>query len=252
MNYDLILTPAGHLLLRDVEGCDDPDAWMKRAVAAFSSSQAAGLFALATTKPDTPPSPSFSFWRDFACRYLTELCRTPESAGDRHDPIDPPVPAEMATTLLSAPPMQGGEYLNDAVLQEIWANLDSWVKNEISSSGDGLGGWLKKHAAIWHQVGRVCFHLAENKHNPELPFAFLATYAPRLSKGGRVQYQPLGKALQEYAGEKNKKVLINLLSPVHLASEKSDFVHDLVESSEVFHPLAWTPGEAFSQGCAFT
>ena len=140
--------------------------------------------------------------------------------------------------------MQGGEYLNGDVLEELWADLDQWVKDEVSSSGNGLAEWLKKHAAIWHQVGRVCFHLAENKRDPKLPFAFLATYAPRLSKAGRLQYQPLGKALQEYAGEKNKRALINLLSPVHLASEKSSFVKDLVESGEVFHPLAWTPGEA--------
>ena len=245
MDYDLVLAPSGHLLLREAEGSGEPDAWMKRAVAAFSSSQAAGLFSLAATRPDTPPSPSFSFWRDFACRYLTELCRTPEFAVDCLDPIDPPIPAKIATTLLSAPPMQGGEYLNGDVLQELWANLDSWVKNEVSSFGGGLAGWLKKHAAIWHQVGRVCFHLAENKRDPELPFAFLATYAPQLSKVGRVQYQPLGTALQEYAGEKNKKALINLLSPVHLASEKSGFVKDLVDSGEVFHPLAWTPGEAY-------
>ena len=99
VNYDLVLTPTGHLLLREAEGSGDLDAWMKRAVAAFSSSQAAGLFSLAATRPDTPPSPSFSFWRDFACRYLTELCRTPEFTGDSLDPIDPPILAEIAPTL---------------------------------------------------------------------------------------------------------------------------------------------------------
>ncbi len=94
-------------------------------------------------------------------------------------------------------------------------------------------------------MGRVCFHLAENKRDPDFPFAFLATYAPSLSKGGRVQYQPLSKALQEYAGERNKKALIKLLSPVHRASEKVAFVKELVDSGDVFHPLAWTPGEAY-------
>ena len=245
MSYELIITPAGHLLLREAEGNGELDAWTKRVVAAFSLSQAAGLFALAATKHDMPPSPSFCYWRDYACRYLTELCRTPESSGDGFHHINPLEPAEMATILLSAPPMPGGEYLSVAVLEETWNSLDLWVKSEIVSHGMSLGGWLKKHAPIWHQVGRVCFHLAENKRDTQLPFAFLATYAPRLSQGGCVQYQPLGKALQEYAGEKNKKALINLLSPVHLASEKSDFVRDLVESGDVFHPLAWTPAEAY-------
>jgi SNF2 family DNA or RNA helicase len=39
--------------------------------------------------------------------------------------------------------------------------------------------------------------------------------------------------------------LVNLLSPVQRASEKVDFVKDMVDSGEVFHPLAWTPGEAY-------
>ena len=127
MSRELILTPAGHLLLREdeAERTDGPNAWMKRVVDAFLSCQAAGLFALAATRPDTPPSPSLSFWRDFACRYLTRLCRTPEFAGDRLDPIDPPVPAEVATILLSVPPMQGGEYLNLDMLQGLWIDLDA-------------------------------------------------------------------------------------------------------------------------------
>ena len=247
MNYDLTLTPTGRLRLREVD--DDsgaaPDTWMKRVAAAFSSSQAAGLFALAAARPDAPPPPSFCFWRDFACRYLTQLCRTPELAGKQLDPIEPPLESDLATMLLSAPPMQGGEYLDAEVFCGLWADLDSWALNEIASSKDGLTGWLKKNAAIWRQVGRVCFHLAENKRDPDSPFAFLATYAPSLSRGGRVQYLPLGKALQEYAGERNKKALINLLSPVHRASEKIDFVKEMVESGDIFYPLAWTPGEAY-------
>lgn len=247
MNYYIRLTPTGHLRL--LEGDDNagttPDAWMKKVAAAFSSSQAEGLFTLAATRPDTPPPSSLSFWRDFACRYLTQLCRTPESAGKQLNPIEPPSDSELATMLLSAPPMQGGEYLSSEVFRSLWLDLDSWALKDIAVSKDGLVGWLKKNAASWHQVGRVCFHLAENKRDPELPFAFLATYAPSLSKGGQVQYRPLGKALQEYAGARNKKELINLLLPVHRASEKVDFVKKMVDSGDLFHPLAWTPDEAY-------
>jgi superfamily II DNA or RNA helicase len=246
MRFELILTPAGRLRLQ--QGDDDnratPDAWMMKAAAAFGSSQAEGLLALAATRPELPPPPSFAFWRDFACRYLTQLCRTPEAVGNRLDPIQAPEESQLAVMLLATPPMQGAEYLNTETLVELWTQLDTWVRREIVASKDGLAGWLKKHAAIWRQVGRVCFHLAENKHDPELPFAFMATYAPSLSRAGRVQYKPLGKALQEYAGQRNKKALINLLSPVQRASEKIGFVKELVESGDIFHPLAWTPGQA--------
>ena len=247
MTYELAISPAGRLRLREAshDSAVSPDAWMRRVAAAFSSSQAAGLFSLAATRPEIPPSPSLSFWRDFACRYLTRLCRTPESAGKGIKPIEPPDESELAAMLLAVPPMAGAEYLCRDILQDTWTDLDVWVRKQIATSKEGLAGWLKEHAAIWRQVGRVCFHLAENKRDPESPFAFLATYAPRLSKGGRVQYQPLGKALQEYAGERNKDALIKLLSPVHLASERIDFVRELVDSGDIFHPLAWTPGEAY-------
>ena len=121
VNCNLTLTPAGRLLLPEGEhdGTATPDAWMKRVADAFSSSQAAGLFSLAATSPDAPPSPSFSFWRDFACRYLTELCRTPESTGNQLDSIEPPFESELATMLLSAPPMQGGEYLSADVFRDV-------------------------------------------------------------------------------------------------------------------------------------
>ncbi|MFO7688912.1 MAG: DEAD/DEAH box helicase [Desulfobacterales bacterium] len=247
MRFELLLTPAGRLRLQqdDDDSGAAPDAWMMRVAAAFPSSQAAGLFALAATRPEMPPPPSFIFWRDFTCRFVTQLCRTPESVGNRLDPIEPPVEAELAVMLPSAPPMQGAEYLSVEVLADLWAQLDTWVRQQIAAAEVGLAEWLKKNAAIWRQVGRVCFHLAENKPDPELPFAFMATYAPSLSRAGRVQYQPLGKALQEYAGQRNKKALINLLSPVQRASEKIDFVREMVDSGDVFHPLAWTPGEAY-------
>jgi SNF2 family DNA or RNA helicase len=247
MNFGLILTPAGHLRLQENETLSGtpPDGWRKRVGAAFSSSQSEGLLALAGSRPETPLSPAVSFWRDFTGRYLTQLCRTPESVGNHLDPIDPPLESELAALMLSAPPMLGGEYLNNEVLRGLWYNLDVWARKEIAASNEGLTGWLKKHAPIWQQVGRVCFHLAENRRDPDFPFAFLATYAPSLSKGGRVQYQPLGKALQEYAGERNRKALIKLLLPVYRASERVSFIKELVDSGDVFHPLAWTTSEAY-------
>ena len=246
-SHELILRPSGRLVFR--EGCPaDPnglDAWTRRVARGFASCQAAGLFALAASRPDVPPSPSLSFWCDISCRYLTQLCRTPEHAGRHSEPMDPPGPEEIGSMLAGAPPMEGGEYLCADILQAVWMDLDAWIHESVKTSGLGLSEWLTKRAPRWHQVGRVCFHLAENKRDPEFPFAFMATYAPQLSRSGRVQYRPLGKALQEYAGVRNKKALIALLTPVHRAAEKSGLVKELVESGDVFHPLSWTPGEAY-------
>ena len=255
MRAELAVTPSGRIIV--VESAEDAEiasadfadglssSGIKAVTAAFNSSQAEGLFTLAAVKVEGSLPRSLDYWREFAARYLTELCHTPESANDEISPIPPPSPAELAKAILSVPPMQGAEYLTGSVLDGIWQDLDSWARSEIASSEKGLSAFLRERAPVWHQVGRVCFHLAENRRDPEHPFAFLATYSPKLAGGGRVQYQPLSKALQEYAGAKNKRGLINLLSPVHLASQKSGLVKELVDSGDIYHPLAWTPPEAY-------
>ena len=244
---DVILTPAGHLHWEDGDNNEVAvkDAWTATAAQAFAAGSAAGLFALAATRPKTPPAPVLAYWRDFACQYLSQLCRTPEFSVSRLEPLAPPAPAQLATLLLIAPPMSGGEYLSAEILSSLWRDLDEWVRRQVADAGGNLAEWLKQHAGMWHQVGRVCFHLAENKRDPDNPFAFLATYAPKLSQKGKLQYQPLGHALTQYAGQGNKKVLINLLAPVQRAAEKSSFVKDLVDSGEIFHPQAWAPAEAY-------
>ena len=72
----------------------------------------------------------------------------------------------------------------------------------------------------------MTFHLAENKRDPDYPFAFLATYANRLSAQGKVQHEPLGRALQQYAGAQNRAALLSLLLPIQRAAERSAFAKD--------------------------
>ena len=77
-----------------------------------------------------------------------------------------------------------------------------------------------------------------------MSFAFLATYTSRLSSQGRAQHEPLGRALQQYAGAKNRSALLSLLVPIQKAAERSTLVKELVDSGDVYHPLAWTPHKA--------
>jgi len=216
---------------------------------AFARHAGAGLFALAARKSGADLLPCLVYWRNFACKYLSERCLwTPtdmaRAAPSQIDPIEPLTEVETSSLLRAAPPMRGAEYLSAPVLEEIWTLLDHWVCEQIQDY-DSLAGFLAKNAPQWHQVGRVCFHLAENKNDPGYPFAFMATYAPTLSGQGQARHQPLNRALQEYAGAKNKKALIHLLSPVHRASESSSVIKELVETGDLYHPLAWTPAEAY-------
>ncbi len=77
----------------------------------------------------------------------------------------------------------------------------------------GVQDFLKRRNPAWNLVGRVHFNLAENRKDPDAPFAFLATYTTRLSAQAKAQHLPLGQALREYAGAANKDRLLSLLLP---------------------------------------
>ena len=255
MSLDLAFTPSGRIIAVEStaekpDGFDGTSAdWMdgrlKKVANAFAAAQSEGLFLLATERFDGPLPPSFAYWRSFAARYLTVLCHTPDIASVQQGAVPPPEESELTAVVQNVPPIQGAEYVSETALTGAWQDLDAWVRDEVITSGDGLSDFLKRRAPLWHQVGRVCFHLAENRRNEDYPFAFLATYAPGVAGGARVQYQPLSRALQEFAGVKNKQGLVRLLSPVHLASQRSTLVKDLVDSGDLYQPLAWTPREAY-------
>ncbi|MCX5684734.1 MAG: DEAD/DEAH box helicase [Planctomycetota bacterium] len=245
--FDLGLTPGGRLapvyeFADGGQAAPPEDAQALQLREAFQKGTPQGLLCLAQSEAATLPVAA-AYWRDFAGRYLTALCHIPETADAAVASLPPPDDLELLAD--GAPPMRGGEYLSAEVLRRLWIDLDDVVRVEAGAAGGGLSAWLKKLGSLWHRVGRVCFHLAENKRDPECPFAFLATYAPRLLDGRRVQYQPLGRALEEYAGDRNRAALVRLLAPVQRAAERLDWVKTLVDSGDVFHPLRWTPREAW-------
>ena len=217
---------------------------LRRVLEAFRVSPAEGLFELAARPISGGLPPELAYWREFAALYLGALCHTPAGTS-QPEPIPPPGPDELLARVLSVPPTQGVEYLSADVLVGLWSSLDEWVRGQASAAGS-LETFLTAHAPLWRQVGRVCFHLAENKKDAEYPFAFLATYAPRLTESARIRYQPLGRALQELAGERNRKALVHLLTPVQRAAEKSHLIRALVDSSDIYQPLAWTPDDAYA------
>jgi non-specific serine/threonine protein kinase len=246
VSFEIGLLPSGHLHCFPSANDNDTaeSAIDVRIVKAFSRHTGEGLFDLAARKAKADLAPTVIYWRNFAEKYLSARCLLAPTELGRIDPLEPLCEADTMPLLQSAPPMRGAEYLSALVLQELWVLFDSWICEQIQSFGS-LAEFLAKKAPQWHQVGRVCFHLAENKKDPDYPFAFMATYTPELSGQGQVRYQPLDQALQEYAGAKNRRALIRLLSPVHRASESSPMIRNLVETGDLYHPLAWTPAEAY-------
>ena len=142
------------------------------------------------------------------------------------------------------PPMEGGEYLSPDCLRGLWGQFDEWVREAAAAAG-GPGALLRKRAPRWRQVGRVCFHLAENRSDEARPFAFLATYASGFGAGGRLKHLPLRNALQQYAGADNRAALINLLAPVQEAAKACAWVRELADTGDLYRPLAWPPAHAY-------
>jgi non-specific serine/threonine protein kinase len=91
----------------------------------------------------------------------------------------------------------------------------------------------------------VHFNIAENRRDDAAPFAFLATYTHQLSSKGTAQHRPLGDALREYAAAKDHSKLLSLLVPVQRAAERCAWLREMVDAGEIFHPLRWTPADAF-------
>src|SRR5207245_10942069 len=136
-------------------------------------------------------------------------------------------------------------YLNVALLQTLWSELRSLGATRAKESPEGPAAFLRTVNPLWHLVGRVTFHLAENKRDAERPFAFLATYTHRLSGQARPQHLPLAEALKQYAAARDRGKLESLLEPVKRAGEKSDLVRELLDNKTLFAPQAWPIRQAY-------
>ncbi len=242
----IALSPAGHLVLRPA-GQDEPSpdpAVARRIRSAFEHGQGAGLLHLGAAEARTALPPTLAFWRDFGRAFVAALCALPDLEERRERAEVLPSDADLARMVKGAPPMPGAEYLGLDVLASLWVEiLHAWRK-EISAAAGSVQAWLAERDPAWSVVGRVHLHLAENRRDPERPFAFLATYTTGLAPSGKPRHRPLGEAVREASSAADRRRLLALLSPVHRASEMSGLVKALADSGRLFQPQAWTPEEA--------
>jgi superfamily II DNA or RNA helicase len=223
---------------------DTRDAAARQIAKRFERGDGHGLFWLGAAEPETALPPVAAFWRDLSRAFVVRLCATPDVEALRAK-VDIEVPHdELLALAAAAPPMIGGEYLTDAVLEALCARMGEAVREELAAWEGTVEAFLRHASPAWNLVGRVCFHLAENKGDDEAPFAFVATYTTRSSALAKPRHLPLAQALREYAGARNKAALLALLTPVQRAAQTSAVAKDLVDSGAVFETLAWTPGEA--------
>ena len=241
-----VLTPHGVLILRPTaEPMVLQPEQGARLEKVFARGPGHGLLSLGADELGTTLPPVLSYWREFGTRYVTALCALPGIGEGRSKP-PVPIPAhdELNRVATAVPPMTGAEYLTAAVLADLWRGMDSAFDTELAEAAVSVQEFLKGRHPAWNLVGRVHFNLAENRKDEEAPFAFLATYTTRLSADAKAQHLPLGKALQEYAGARNRERLLSLLMPVQRAAKQCGWLKTMVDAGEIFHPLRWSPQQA--------
>ncbi len=260
MNHRVVVSPHGRLLfvaVADEAGAATDavsvlsDAATTAIHAAFESSSAEGLLLLAEPRVKETLPADLLFWRDWARQFFQAVCSLDEERLEAFSKtgtaaiVSPPDDLALVVLVADAPPMRGLEYLTPEVLRRLWAELAELVRQRGVTSDGGVTAFLRTVNPFQHLLGRVTFHLAENKRDPDRPFAFLATYTHRLSAKASVQHLPLAQALKQYAGERDQAKLAELLAPVRAAANSSAVVKELLASRALFQPQAWPIAQAY-------
>lgn len=208
----------------------------------YSSEPESWLFYLGFCNKKIRLSPSLTFWRRFSGLFVHKLSLTPDIEEQRGDVSIVLTDDELSELIETVPLMAGGEYLHTELVFELWNELQELFSQKISAYKGSVEEFVKEYSPDVHLVGRIYFHLVENKNN-DAPFAFLATYSTSLNDEGESRHLPLKFALQEYAGDNDK--LLELLVAVDSAAQESSLMAELRDNGELFYPLAWSAHEAF-------
>jgi len=208
----------------------------------FAGNADSGLLFLGFCDKNVALSPSLEYWREFAELFTRGLSRTPELERLRHETQLAVDKHQLTHFTNRAPLMPGSEYISTELLKTVWSRLNAAFSQAIQSYKGTVAEFIRTYSPEVHLVGRVFFHLVENKDD-NYPFAFLATYSTRLNQQGKSKHLPLKYALKEYESDRDK--LLELLATVHLAAGQSPLLAQLLDTGELFHPMTWSAGRPF-------
>ncbi len=260
MNLRIRVSPHGRLLCEPIaDGAEDSsgtaaeltDGSAQLLCESFRRSSAEGLLLLAEPRVAETLPPDLLFWREDARRFFQAVCQLDEerltefAEAKSGTPLRQRNDLALAVLIAEAPPMRGLEYLTPTVLNALWDELAELVRRRGAQTEGGLPAFLRAVNPFQHLLGRVTFHLAENKRDESRPFAFMATYSHRVSARAAVQHLPLAQALKQYAGERDQAKLAELLAPVRAAADGSAVVKELLASRALFQPQAWPISQAY-------
>jgi len=200
------------------------------------------LLFLGFCSQSVPLSAGLDFFRKFTGLYVNKITRVPNLEVLRANVNITLIKEEIDDFVQRFPFIVGAEYVQASFLESIWLKLDAIFKNKIETYQGSVENFIKTFSADVHLIGRIYFHLVESKKE-DLPFAFLATYSTGINDLGKSKHIALKHALIEFG--KNSRKLLELLSAVHLAAKESRVVAGLIESGEIFYPIALSAKDAY-------
>lgn len=200
-------------------------------------------FHLGFLEADSNWHPSVLFLNTIAKTFIQRLSKTPDLEDSRAKIVVLPTEVDLLKLQAKIPFILGMEWITRTWIRQVFHDLNEVFAREISNFSGTVAEYLQEQNETITVLGRVFFHLVENKGDEAYPFAFLATYSIGQQKK-KAAHTPLKNALLEYEGQ--DEMLLKLLSTVSSATEQSNFMAELVESGEIFNPLKLTSGEAYT------
>ncbi len=222
---------------------NQPDDTHKPWTQAFETDKFSALFHLGFSEKEDWFSPSIEYLHHIAEMLIRKLSQQSDIEFTRDTVKVELLEDELNQIKDELPFVIGMEYVDAVWIHKIWDALLDVYRREIKEYDGTVARYFAEYNANINVVGRVFFHLVENKED-QYPFAFMATYSTKPVKSKKVVHTPLKNALKEFDGNETK--LLKLISTVIKAAEKSRFISELLESGELFSPLKLTSDEAYT------
>ncbi len=210
----------------------------------YAADHARAFLAIGCIHPAFRLSPSVEYWRSISAAYVHELLVHPQTEVVREKQCIELPGEKVVEWAARVPAMVGSELVDADFIASIWTLLRDAFVREVTGRSESIEDILRLLAPGQALLTyRIQFHLVENRQEEETPFAFLATYSAQNDATGRLMHLPLENALKEFGDDTRK--LIDLLASVKRAAAGSDLIRSIMDSREIFHPLRFTPGEAY-------
>ncbi|MEG0143099.1 MAG: DEAD/DEAH box helicase [Akkermansia sp.] len=221
-----------------------PLGLLKDSIGTFEQGNGFGLLSL--TQLNKPQGEGIKFFHKLFTSYIQKLSTWGEPNEKKLSGIfeqSRPSSFELEAIVLSAPPFVGGEYFNETLLERFYVEFEQALQIKFSQTEQSFTNFIRGLNPIWKDVGKLSFHLAENKSDDvnTHPFAFMASFIYRATD--KPKHLPLSAALRAYANDKES--LSAILSPLQQVAKKSEVVRDLLDSRLIFQPAVWTSHEAY-------